>query len=120
MKGMLATGARARPDAVNASPPLAERMVAPRRAPIHAIADAARLVRLPIRLLPIGLVAEDFALRPVQQVRQLLDVCARGVGHSQAVNDPPPIGADVHLHAEMPVVSLAGLLHLGIPRLARI
>ena len=34
--------------------------------------------------------------------------------------DAPPVGADVQLHAEVPVLALAGLLHLGVARRGRV
>src|SRR5882757_6827059 len=87
-----------------------------RRSAIDAVADALRQRRLTMRLVPVGLVAEHFAFRAMQQFRHLSTVVHVRCGRAQAVDDPASIRADVRLHAEMPVLSLLRLAQLRIAR----
>src|SRR5262245_41257743 len=113
---MLAPGPRPRPGAIDLAPALAEVAIASRSAAVDPVAHALLLKGLAVGLLPVGLVAVDRALLAVQQLRELPEVGLRGVRGRQAVDDPSPIRPDVKLHPEVPVLALAGLLHLRIPR----
>src|ERR1700687_5493441 len=84
------------------------------RTPIDPVAHPPGLEKLSIVFLPVRLIAEDFPLLPVQQVRQLGDVGYAGSGRSDRMDDTAFIRADVQLHPEVPVATLAGLLHLGV------
>ena len=91
-----------------------------RAAPIHAIDAARRFPLHLVRLLPIRLVAEQRPFLAVQQVIELRDVGRRGVGRRHGMHDPTGVAADVHLHAEVPLLALARLLHRGITRFGRV
>src|SRR3984957_16780368 len=84
------------------------------RTPIDPVAHSPRLEKLSVVFLPVRLVAKDFPLLPVQQVRQLGDVGYAGSGRSDRVDDTAFIRADVQLHPKVPVAALASLLHLGV------
>src|SRR6266404_6024958 len=58
-EGMFAASPRARAGAIDLPPPFAQRVVPAPGAPIDAVADSTRLVRVPIGLLPVGLVAVE-------------------------------------------------------------
>jgi len=70
-------------------------------------------------LAPVRLVAEDLPLLPVQQFVHVRDVALeRRAGHD-AVDRPAPVGSEEHLHPEVPLLVLAGLLYrLGAPAIA--
>src|SRR3984893_417542 len=112
-KGVFAAspGPRARP--VDHSPARTQRPFRG-RTPIDPVAHPPGLEKLAIVFLPVRLSAEDFPLLPVQQVRQLGDVGYAGSGRSERMDDTAFIRADVQLHPEVPVATLAGLLHLGV------
>src|SRR5208282_4860375 len=86
-KGVFAAspGPRARP--VDQPPALAQRPLGG-RAPVDPVAHPPRLEKLSIVFLPVRLIAEQLALLPVQQVRQLGDVGYPGIGRSHGVDDP--------------------------------
>src|ERR1039458_1997025 len=113
-KRMLATGAGPRAGAIDHSPPLAPRLA--RGAPIDPVAHPARAEGLAIGFLPVGLIAKYLALLSVQQAGKLGEVGRRSMGRGYAVDDAPLSGSNVQLHAEVPGVALAGLLHLGVAR----
>src|SRR5882672_12895295 len=69
VKDMFATCASPRAQSIDRSLMLGERPA--RGAPVDAIADAQRLGALSMRLVPVGLIAEHFALLPVQELRDL-------------------------------------------------
>src|SRR5882724_5272021 len=83
-------------------------------APIDPIPDAGRQRALAMRLVPVGLIAKHLALRSVQELGHLRAVVDVRRGGAQAVDDPAPVGADVRLHAKVPVFTLLGLAHLRI------
>jgi hypothetical protein len=56
----------------------------------------------------------------VQQVRQLSDVGDCGVGRSHRMHDTALIRSDVQLHSEVPILALAGLLHLRVASRTRV
>ena len=70
-----------------------------------------------MHLAPVGLVAIQLALVAMQQLRQLTDVRLRRIGRHQAMDQAIAVGAYVRLHAEVPVLALHRLAHLGVPRL---
>src|SRR5690606_41059341 len=86
-------------------------------ATIDPVADTPLEGRLPIRLLPVRLIAEDLAFFSVQQLRHLTDVRSTRMGRGQAVDDAAPIRADVGLHPEVPLSTLLALAHLRVTRL---
>src|SRR5712671_2587717 len=90
------------------------------RTPIDPVAHPPGLEKLSIVFLPVRLIAEDFPLLPVQQVTQLGDVGYAGSGRSDRMDDTAFIRADVQLHPEVPVATLAGLLHLGVAARTRV
>src|ERR1700693_3026991 len=57
------------------------------RTPIDPVAHPPGLEKLSIVFLPVRLIAEDFPLLPVQQVRQLGDVGYAGSGRSDRMDD---------------------------------
>jgi hypothetical protein len=65
------------------------------RTPIDPVAHPPGLEKLSIVFLPVRLIAEDFPLLPVQQVRQLGDVGYAGSGRSDRMDDTAFIRADV-------------------------
>src|SRR3984893_13493086 len=83
-------------------------------APINPIPDAGRQRALTMRLVPVGLIAKHLALRSVQELGHLRAVVDVRRGGAQAVDDAAPVGADVRLHAKVPVFTLLGLTHLRI------
>src|SRR5690606_21808985 len=115
MEGMLATGPRLRTQPIDPLLMLAER-AALRAASVHSITDSSLSGALSVKVAPIRLVAEQLTLFTVQQVRQLRDVRRAAVCRRQAVDDAAPIGADVGLHPEVPVLALLALAHLRISR----
>src|ERR1700728_2129371 len=118
-KGVLATGSGPRARAVDHSPTLAQRLLCS-RPPIDPVAQPPRLEKLSVVFLPVRLVAEDFPLVSVQQLRQLRNVSYAGSGRSHRMHDAAPIRADVQLHPKVPVTALAGLLHLRIADRTRV
>src|SRR5258705_2419838 len=90
------------------------------RTPIDPVAPPPGLEKLSIVFLPVRLIAEDFPLLPVQQVRQLGDVGYAGSGRSDRMDDTALIRADWQLHPQVPVATLAGLLHLGVAARTRV
>src|SRR4029450_13746342 len=74
----------------------------------------------PLALLvaPIGAIAVEPGLLPVQQVGQLLAVVYVARGDTGAVDEPAlAVHPDVQFHAEMPLLALLGLVHLRIAAL---
>src|SRR5208283_3120462 len=104
-------GPRARP--VDHPPALAQRPLRG-RTPVDPVAHPPLLEKLSIVFLPVRLIAEQLPLLTMQQLRQLGDVGYPGVGRSHRMDDPALIRSDVQLHSEVPVFTLAGLLHLGV------
>src|SRR4051812_37967632 len=69
-------------------------------------------------LAPIGAVSIEPSLLAVQQVGQLLAVVHVGRGHTSAVHQATAtVRADVHFHAEVPLVTLLALVHLRVTAL---
>src|SRR5271167_80195 len=118
-KGVFATrpGPRAHP--VDHPPALAQGPLRG-RTPIDPVAHPPSFKELSIGFLPVRLIAEQLALLPVQQLWQLGDVCYAGSGRSHGVDDTALIRSDVQLHPEIPVLALAGLLHLGVASRTRV
>jgi hypothetical protein len=56
-------------------------------APVDPIAHSPGLEKLSIVFFPVRLIAEDFPLLPVQQIRQLGDVGYAGCGRSHRMHD---------------------------------
>ncbi len=68
-----------------------------------------------VRTAQVAAVAVDALFRTVQQLGQRMLVVHVGSGEHRAVYQPAPaVCAHVHLHAEVPLVALARLLHLGV------
>jgi len=88
--------------------------------PIDPVAHSPTLEKRSIVFLPVRLIAEDFPLLSVQQVRQLSDVGDCGVGRSHRMHDTALIRSDVQLHSEVPILALAGLLHLRVASRTRV
>src|SRR5215831_3265360 len=118
-EGMLTSCPRPRSCSIDPPPSLAQRMLR-LGPPVHPIAHPTRLEGLSIPFLPVRLIAEDLPLLPVKQLRKLRDVGSCRVRHPYRVNNPAPVRPDVELHAEVPALPLARLLHLRIARLAGI
>ena len=114
-EGVFTTGPGARARPIDPPPALTQRPLGGRPA-IYPVAYPPRFKKLPVVFFPVGLIAKQLTLLPVQQFRQLRDIGGRRIGRSNGVDDAALIGADVQLHAEVPVLALAGLLHLGVTR----
>src|ERR1017187_3845203 len=112
-EGMLAARAGSRAGAIDLLPALAQRRPGV-GAPIDSVAHPAGLIGLPVSFLPVRLIAEDFPLLPVQQRGKLGDIGRRRVGRGHRVDQAPLVCPNVQLHAEVPGLALAGLLHLGV------
>jgi hypothetical protein len=84
-KGVLAAGARARARPIDHAPAFTQG-AAGSRASIDAIAYAPRLEELSVVFFPVRLVAEHFALRSVQKLRQLSDIGDRSIGSSNGMD----------------------------------
>ena len=112
-KGVFATSPGPRACPVDHPPALAQRPLGG-RTPVDPVAHPPSLEKLSIVFLPVRLIAEQLPLLPVQQLRQLGDVGYAGSGRSHRMDDTALIRSDVQLHAEVPVLALVGLLHLGV------
>src|ERR1700676_2834330 len=117
-KGVFAArpGPRTRP--VDHPPAFAQRPAT--GSPIDPVAHSPTLDKRSIVCLPVRLIAEDFPLLSVQQVRQLSNVGDCGVGRSHRMHDTALIRSDVQLHSEVPMLALAGLLHLRVAGRTRV
>ena len=104
VEGVLATRPRAR--SVDQAPALAQRMLRPNGAPVHAVANAARLEGVAIRSLPIRPVPVHHALGAVQQLRHLRDVGDRRMRRRHVMHPTLTVGPDVELHAEVEIEPL--------------
>lgn len=87
------------------------------RPPIDPISNTFAERCAAVLLAPIGLIAEDRPLTPMQQLRHLADVGTVGGRCDQAVHDAARVGPHVRLHAKVPVLALKGLMHLRVSRL---
>src|SRR5271170_1871922 len=101
-KGMLAAGPSSRARPIEQPPTRAQRPLGG-GTPIDPIAYAPQLKELAVVLFPIGLITEDLALLPVQQLRQLSDIGNRGIGRSNGMHDAALVGSNVQFHPEVPV-----------------
>src|ERR1700740_2416898 len=117
-KGVFAARAGPRTRPVDHPPALAQRPAT--GSPIDPVAHSPTLEKRSIVFLPVRLIAEDFPLLSVQQVRQLSDVGDCGVGRSHRMYDTALIRSDVQLHSEVPILALAGLLHLRVTSRTRV
>src|SRR5215472_9264342 len=118
-EGMLTPRTCPRACSIDLPPSLTQRPI--RVGPsVHPIPHPARLESLSIPFLPVRLIAEDLPLLPVKQLRKLRDIGRCRVRRPHRVNNPTPVRPNVELHAEVPALPLARLLHLRVARLARI
>jgi hypothetical protein len=77
-----------------------------------------RLARYQCLLAGIGRVAIHALLVAMQQIGQWVFVVHVGRRHHGAVRQPAlAVHADVQLHAEIPLLAFAGLVHVGVARL---
>ena len=78
--------------------------------------EQARLARHTLELVVhVALVTEHRPVIFAHQVRQLVDVRNIGRRHRNGMHEPGiDVGAHVDLHAEVPLVTLLGLMHLGV------
>ena len=93
-----------------------------RHVPLDGRADLAGLLRLGDLFAlfhpDVASVGKHFCLLPVQHFVRVGNVTLVGGRDVQAVNQARlGIGANVGLHAEVPLVALLGLMHLGVARL---
>ena len=87
---------------------------------VHAIVATAGFPMELVLGFAVRLVAEERRLAAAHQVRELTDIGHRRVGRRERVHHAARIGADMNLHADVPLLAFARLLHLGIARLRRI
>src|ERR1043165_6441394 len=116
---MLATGTMGRAALVDLLLVIGQRPLL-RTSPVHPIANTGGSESLAVGLLPVCLISEHRLLLAVQQRVHLRDVGRRRMSHRQAVHHSALVGADVHLHPEVPVLSLPGLLHLWVAALGSV
>src|SRR5262245_36883204 len=81
---------------------------------VYPVADAGVLSLHAMVFAPVSLIAIQLRLLPVQQFVHARDVGLVGRTRSQAMHHPLLGGADVKLHAEIPLLALARLTHLGV------
>jgi len=87
-------------------------------APIGEILGLRRVFDDHISLAAIGLVAPHPGFLAVQQIGQKMTIGDIGRGRRRRMDDLGfAIDPDMRLHAEIPLVPLAGLVHVGIARL---
>ncbi len=121
MKRVLDLRPQARLDALDALAQPAELIVgqgpAHARAQRHVPGDRPRLVfRSPVDALVAG-IAEHDRLLPLQQAVRLGHVVDVGRRGEHRVHQPRvEVDADVRLHAEVPLLALPGLMHVGVAR----
>ena len=84
-EGVFAAGASARARPVDHAPALAQRPP-DGGPPVNPITYSARLKELAVVFFPVGLIAEDLALRSMQKLRQLRDIGDCGSGCSYGVD----------------------------------
>src|SRR3984957_13881207 len=119
MKRMLAASPMTGSTAVDGTLKLSEgTMTVP--TPIDSVGHARRPEPLAVRLTPVRLIGEDFALPAVQQGIDLRDVRCGRRGCGQVMHQATTIGANVQLHAKVPGLALAGLAHLRVAALRRV
>src|ERR1700693_4731407 len=97
-KGVFAARAGPRTRPVDHPPAFAQRPAT--GSPIDPVAHSPTLEKRSIVFLPVRLIAEDFPLLSVEQVRQLSNVGDCGVGRSHRMHDTALIRSDVQLHSE--------------------
>src|SRR5207344_3133921 len=103
------TGARAVDGALRGGDPVRTPAAA-----VDAVADIDLAAQPAVLLAPVGAVAVDLGLLPVQQVGHLGEVVDAGAGGGELVGKPALVGADMHLHTEVPVGTLLRLSHLRV------
>src|SRR3974390_2387057 len=114
VEGMLTAGAPARAAAVDQLLILAQRLMLAGGTPVDALPNARLFAVLPVILAPIGLIAIEFRLLPVQQLANAADVGLVGRPAHHAMHQALLGGADMKFHAEVPLLTLPGLMHLRI------
>src|SRR6476646_8671204 len=111
LKRVLPACAMTRPRAVDRLLPLGQH-ASGLGAAVDSIGNA-RVAALPPMILgPVRLVTENLPLLSMQQFVQPGDVALRGWAAHHAMHQPMPVGADMQLHPEVPLLALADLLHL--------
>src|SRR5579862_1238694 len=114
---MLDGSPRARETSVARPLSLAERPVL--AAPLVDVVRNARSLRLLLECLGmVGTVAVQAFLGTVQQLAEHVHIGHIRTGRDNRVHQPRiDVGTGMHLHAEVPLLALARLMHLGIARL---
>src|SRR5678816_4825117 len=113
MEGMLASRPGARTAAIDQL--LMPRQLVPGLGlAVHPIVDTGVLALLAMIFAPVSLITIKLRLLPVQQFVHAGDVGLVGRASGQAVHHALLGGTDVKLHAEIPLLALTGLMHLGV------
>src|SRR5438477_2063134 len=84
---------------------------------VDPIVDARTAAVQAMILAPVSLIAVELVLLTMQQVVQAGNVRFVGRSGGDAMHQALLAGADVHLHAEVPLLVFLGLVHFQITRL---